>query len=76
MLMELLGLITLILFLTSKKPLDIEKGTSKNSKRTNNILVPSESLDVEEKSFICIGLGETAGEKGTFCQGKREFLPG
>ena len=74
--MELLGLITLILFLTSKKPFDIEKGTSKNSKRTNNILVPSESLDVEEKSFICIGLGETAREKGTFCRGKREFLPG
>ena len=25
---------------------------------------------------MCIGLGETAGEKGTFCRGKREFDTG
>ena len=45
----------------------------KSAKRTN---IRFFSVLICRKYLRCIRLGETAGEKGTFCRGKGEFLPG
>ena len=50
--------------------------TSKNSNCTNKNIRDFRAFRCWRKNFRCIRLGETAGVRGRFCRGSREFLPG